>query len=134
MRHYEILCLIQSDLSEDRYKELLAKIQGSIEAAKGQVIKVDEWGRRDLAYEVKGYQTGVYVLVEFCSEPEFPAELKREFNLDERVLEFQTIQLGKHADPEALRRKVREAQGPEEEAAEVSEPQEPASEVQDGIQ
>ena len=102
MRHYETIYISNPDLPEDAYKDLLTKCSGIIEKNKGVLVKVEEWGNNRLAYLVKKYDRGSYVLLDFCGTPGLTGELEREMKLDERILKFQTVKLAEDVDPQQL--------------------------------
>jgi small subunit ribosomal protein S6 len=106
MRLYETLYLINPDLADEDYRSEVEKYNALVEKQKGVVIKTDEWGKRTLAYPVKKFKRGFYVLLQFCGDAGVVDELKRVLRLDERVLKFQTIKLSDHTDPEALKAKA----------------------------
>lgn len=110
MRYYETLYLIDPTLADKDYQEVVTKFNGLIEKNKGVVISVDEWGKKTLAYKVKKYDRGYYVLLQYCGEPDINEELMREFKLDVRVIKYQNIKLSDNADPEALKTKTREGE------------------------
>ncbi|HOP48404.1 MAG TPA: 30S ribosomal protein S6 [Desulfobacteraceae bacterium] len=103
MRYYETLYLIKPNLSEEEYKAIVDKFNSLIEKNKGVLIKVDEWGIRTLAYEIKKFDKGYYVLLQYCGHPAIIQELKRDLSLDERILKYQTIKLSDNADPAELK-------------------------------
>ncbi len=103
MRYYETLYIVNPNLADEDREDVVAKFNGLIEKNKGVVIKVDEWGKKNLAYEVKKFDKGYYVLAQYCGESQIIAELKREFKLDERVIKYQTIKLSDSADPVIVR-------------------------------
>lgn len=103
MRYYETLYLINPDLADDDYSSIVTKFNDLVEKNMGVIIKADEWGKKTLAYEVKKFDKGYYVLITYCGEPDIIKSLKREFNLDERILKYQTIKLSDSEDPEALK-------------------------------
>jgi small subunit ribosomal protein S6 len=107
MRHYETLYLLNPDLPEDEYKAETAKFLEIIEKNKGEVIKTEEWGKRSLAYDIKKFDKGFYVLIDYCGEGGLISEIERSFKLDERVLKYQTLKLSDHADVEALKASVK---------------------------
>jgi small subunit ribosomal protein S6 len=109
MRHYETLYLLNPDLSEDEYKAETAKFPEIIEKNKGVLIKAEEWGKRSLAYDVKKFDKGFYILLDYCGDGGLVSEIERNFKLDERVLKYQTLKLSEHADVEALRASVKPA-------------------------
>lgn len=110
MRYYETLYLINPNLADEEYRDVITKFNGLIEKNKGVIIKVDEWGKKALAYRVRKFDKGSYVLLQFCGEPGITAELRRDFGLDDRVLKYQTVKLSNNVDPEALKAKATEGE------------------------
>jgi small subunit ribosomal protein S6 len=105
MRYYETLYLINPNLADDEYSDVVTKFKDFVEKNKGVIVKVDEWGKKTLAYAVKKFDKGYYVLLSYCGEPDLIALLKREFKLDERIIKYQTVKLSDSEDPEALKQK-----------------------------
>lgn len=97
---YETLFVIDPRLSEEETKAMSDKFTGMI-ADNGEIVKVDEWGRRRLAYPIEDQTEGFYVLVEFRSAPEFPAEIERIFNITEGILRSIVIRKNEKAAAEA---------------------------------
>jgi small subunit ribosomal protein S6 len=109
MRLYETLYLVNPDLGDEDYRGVVEKFNHLIEKNNGVLIKVDEWGKKSLAYDVKKFDKGFYVLLNFCGEPDLISELRRDFKLDDRVLKYQTIKLSDKADPGSLKAKSEES-------------------------
>ena len=63
-------------------QSLIERIKGVVEE-NGSVENIDEWGKRKLAYEVKGYREGYYVLMNFTADTSVPAEMDRVFKITE---------------------------------------------------
>ena len=105
MRYYETLYIINPNLADEDYRAVVAKFTDAVEKNKGVVTKVNEWGKKTLAYDIKKFDKGFYVLLQYCGEAGLTAELKRELSLDDRVLKYQTIKLSDDADPEKLKPK-----------------------------
>jgi len=103
MRYYETLYIINPNLADEDYRAVVAKFTDAVEKNQGVVIKVDEWGKKTLAYDIKKFDKGFYVLLQFCGEAGLTAELKREMSLDDRILKYQTIKLSDNADLEKLK-------------------------------
>ena len=82
---YETLFVISPELSEDATKALVEKFTGLI-AENGELGEVSEWGRRRLAYPINDMTEGYYVLVNFKSASDFPAELERIFKITDGIL------------------------------------------------
>jgi len=107
MKHYETIFIITPNLGDEEYGETLSKFRDLIDKSNSVIVKVDEWGKQKLAYALKKFDSGFYVLVDYCGDPELIVELERGLKLDERILKYQTVKLADKADPEAL---IREAQ------------------------
>lgn len=82
---YETVFVLNPELSEDATKALVEKFTGLI-AQNGTIEKIDEWGKRKLAYLIDDYTEGYYVVVNFASAPAFPAELDRVLKITEDVV------------------------------------------------
>jgi small subunit ribosomal protein S6 len=87
MRKYETIFVLKPNLEEARRIELIEKFKAII-AADGEVLKVDEWGQRRLAYEIEKLREGYYVLVDFKANPTLPQELERNFKISEEVIRY----------------------------------------------
>lgn len=109
MRHYETLYIINPNLSDEDYQDTVTKFSGRVEKNGGVIIKVDEWGKKTLAYEVKKFNKGYYVLLQFCGDASIPDELKRDLKMDDRVLKYQTIKLNDNVDPDDFKEKPEES-------------------------
>ena len=87
MNRYELTYIIDTALEEEARKELIEKISSLIAQNGGEVEKVDEtWGKRRLAYPINDEEEGVYTVINFTSEPSFPAELDRVYKITEGVM------------------------------------------------
>ena len=82
---YESIIIISMKKSEDEIKGIIQKFTDLI-SANGTLVSVDEWGKRRLAYEIDYQSEGFYVLFKFDSEPSFPAELDRVYNITDGIL------------------------------------------------
>jgi small subunit ribosomal protein S6 len=120
MRKYEIIFIAHPDLVEDEVKGLIEKMKEVIENLNGQLIKVEEWGRRKLAYKLKKLAKGYYVLIRFLGDGRVLAEIERNLRLSDRVLKYQSVRLDEKAPEETqtLAKEPAEAEeGGESEAA-----------------
>jgi small subunit ribosomal protein S6 len=92
MRNYELVFIIQPDLDETAVKGLVDKVQGWITEAGGTVAKVDNWGKRRLAYQINKRREGQYVFFELQLPPTASAELERNLRFQEPIMRFSFIQ------------------------------------------
>ena len=93
MNKYEMMYIIDAALEDDPRKELIEKVSAQIAANGGVVEKVDEWGKRRLAYAINYKTEGYYVLVNFSAESEVPQEIERLLQINEQVLRYLVIRL-----------------------------------------
>ena len=82
---YETIFIVNSTLGEDAIAATVEKFKGMVEQA-GRLVKIDEWGKRRLAYPIQDMNEGYYVYISFVSEPNFPAELERVFGITDAVI------------------------------------------------
>jgi small subunit ribosomal protein S6 len=102
MRHYETLFVINPDLSEEDTNQLIEKFSGVLSKGGADILKTDLWGRRRLAYPIKKFNKGFYVVLEYGSDPEAVTEMERLFRIDEKILRFLTVKKNNIFDPQAL--------------------------------
>jgi len=91
MRHYELMVILDPDLEERTVAPSLEKFLNVIRKGGGSVEKVDIWGRRKLAYEIKKKTEGIYAVVDLTTEPVVAKELDRQLTLNEAVLRTKLI-------------------------------------------
>ncbi|MDO5732930.1 MAG: 30S ribosomal protein S6 [Eubacteriales bacterium] len=87
MRKYELLYVLNPQLGAEGLTEMNEKIQNMVKEA-AQNVEVDDWGIRQLAYEIEDQREGNYVIVQFESDAEFPSELERVLRINDKVLRF----------------------------------------------
>ncbi|MBE6767302.1 MAG: 30S ribosomal protein S6 [Ruminococcaceae bacterium] len=87
---YEAVFVYSMTLGEDGIAAIKEKFQNLI-AQNAELGEVDEWGKRRLAYLINDEEEGFYVLYNFVSGPEFPAELERVSKITDGVLRSMTI-------------------------------------------
>ena len=84
-KKYEAM-MVFSVVSGDEATAALAEKFKALIAEHGTVENVDDWGKRRLAYHIEDETEGVYTVIKFTSEPDFPAELDRNYRITEGVL------------------------------------------------
>ena len=86
MRKYELVCIIQPELDETAFKSVVDRVSGWITETGGSVDKVDVWGRRRMAYQIRKQREGQYVLMNVTLDPKATSELERNIRYLEPVL------------------------------------------------
>ena len=88
MNQYEVMYVIDAALEDSARAELIARFSELVLKNGGEVDRVDEWGKRRLAYAINYKTEGYYVLMSFQGAPELPKELERNFKNDEQILRY----------------------------------------------
>ena len=94
MRPYELMVIIDPEVEERTVEPSLQKFLNVITNDGGTIEKVDIWGRRRLAYDIKKKSEGIYAVVNFTSEPATAKELDRQLGLNESVMRTKLLRPG----------------------------------------
>ena len=86
MQKYEALYIIKPDVDEEARAALIQKFAAVVTDNGGEIVNIDEWGKRKLAYAIDYINEGYYVLMNFTAKPELPAELDRVFKITDGIL------------------------------------------------
>ncbi len=91
MRKYESLYVIHPEVVGDDLTAMVERFQSVLTDQKAEILKLDNWGTRKLAYPIKKQEKGCYVQTIFEAEATVIAEYERRLRLDENVLRFLTV-------------------------------------------
>lgn len=86
MRKYELMYILQPTLSAEELTAIVDRFNELISSMGGTVEKTDRWERQNLAYELKGFREGYYVVLYFQGDPTLETELDRQMKLTETIL------------------------------------------------
>ncbi len=86
MRRYEVMYIVRPNLEEEARNQLIADLNKVLTDFNSELTKVDEWGLRDLAYEIADYKKGYYVVLDIKAPVEAIAELDRVMKINENVI------------------------------------------------
>ncbi|MCL6605889.1 MAG: 30S ribosomal protein S6 [Paenibacillus sp.] len=87
MRKYEVMYIIRPDIEQEAVQAAVDKFQGIISNG-GEITKHDVQGKRRLAYEIKKFRDGFYILVNFTAEPAVVTELERIMKISDEVIRY----------------------------------------------
>lgn len=93
MRPYEVVIIYEPTLEEDAVRSAVDRATELIRSRGGNPGRVDRWGKRRLAYEIRHHREGYYVLVEATAEPAVMTELDRTLFLADEVLRHKVIRI-----------------------------------------
>jgi small subunit ribosomal protein S6 len=102
MRRYESVWVVQGDLPDEEVKATIDKFSRIIASNEGILVGLDDWGRRRLAYKIKGTTRGYYVVADFAGTPATVKELERNYRIDDRIIRYQTSKKADKVNLEAL--------------------------------
>ena len=91
MRNYELVCVLHPDLDEAAFNDALDKIKGWVGESDGKVEKVDNWGRRKMAYMIRKQLEGQYILLHASMLPSATAELERKLRFLDPLMRYMLI-------------------------------------------
>ncbi len=93
MRDYELIYIVNPNLTEEQLPGTVEKVNKFITDKGGAVDKVDQWGRRKLAYPIKRFTEGNYVSAKFKFAPNGTIELENSLKLTEEIIRYLLIKL-----------------------------------------
>ena len=95
MRNYELVLIISPEAGDNSVSTAVDRVQQFIEERGGQVLQVDNWGKRKLAYPIARFQEGDYVVAQFRLDPPHIRELESSLHLSEEVIRHLVVKLDK---------------------------------------
>ena len=88
MRNYEIAFIVHPELEDAGYNEVVERVQDLVKNAGGTIAKVDQWGRKKLAYEIRNLTEGQYVFLQTEMDPTVCSDLERAIRLNESIIRY----------------------------------------------
>jgi len=124
MNYYEMVLIMNPDLDDAAAEEIVGKIKDVVTKQSGEIIKVDNWGRRKLAYELNKQQKGNYVLLLFKAPPQTVLEIEKYCGLVDTILKFMVLRYTKKKQID----EIFNAPAPAEPAVKADDTAQPAAE------
>ncbi len=93
MRNYEMMVVLKPLLPDDLRKSIHKEFMEMMEQDNGEVLDVDVWGKRYLAYKIAGHNEGYYIVYDFKSSPKNINEMKRLLQLRQEILRFMIVEV-----------------------------------------
>lgn len=91
MKSYEVLYIIDNELSDEAKEALIQKFSDIVVNDGGSIDTIDKWGARKLAYPIDYKTEGYYVLMNFTCKPEVPAEIERVMRITDSVILYMVL-------------------------------------------
>lgn len=102
MRRYETIYILRPTLGEEEINELVERTNNILTSGNGEIITLDKWGLRKLAYLIKKESNGYYVFCDYGTEPENVTEMERKFRIDDAVMKYMTLKIADSIDAEGI--------------------------------
>jgi len=100
-REYETIYILRPDITNEGIVQVNAKIRGVVEAGGGTLLKVENWGKRKLAYEVKKQMKGMYLFFSYLGTAGLVEEVERNLRLADQVIRYYSVKMADNVDPAA---------------------------------
>jgi len=107
VRRYETVVVVRQDLSEGQVKDIFQRLENVLSANGGQILSVEDWGIRELAYKIRHEQRGHYFRLDYLAPGSLIAEIERMLRLNEAVLRYLSVLLDGNPDVEKLKQEAR---------------------------
>jgi len=101
-REYETIYILRADTSPDDADKAQGRVTEVIDRLGGKMMKIDQWGRRKLAYKVERQKKGIFVVLKYVGGSDLVAEIERNLRLTDVVIKHQTVLLASDIDMASL--------------------------------
>src|SRR6516164_6547745 len=109
MRTYELMFILRPDMTEEDQDKLISTLENQVRTAGGTVKSVERMGKRRLAYLVRNFQDGIYVLFTLEGEGGMVKEIERRLRVNEPVIKFLTVRVDEEQKRLAKIKAIRDA-------------------------
>ena len=125
-RTYEVMFIVRPDVTDEDLDKLIEGFHGTVTNGGGEIKSTEKLGRRKLAYTVRKFNDGVYVLLTIISPANLVGELERRLRVTEPVIKFITVRMDEEEKRLAKVKALRDAR-PKRSAMPAAAPLTPAS-------
>jgi len=99
LREYETIYILESNIDPDEADRVATRIKEVISARTGHLLKIENWGKRKLAYPIRKSSRGVFVFLKYLGFEDLVSELERNLRLLDSVVRYQTVVIKPDVDP-----------------------------------
>jgi small subunit ribosomal protein S6 len=97
-REYETIYILRPNTPNEGVAEVNTRVRGIIEGMGGKILKVDNWGKRRLAYEVAKERKGIYLYWQYLGAPGLVEETERNLRMLDSVVRYLTVKVDENVD------------------------------------
>lgn len=91
MNKYELAVVVNAKIEDDARAEVIEKVKALVARFGGNVVDVDEWGKKRLAYEIQKMKEGYYYFIHFESDSTVPSEIEQRIRIMDNVMRYLCI-------------------------------------------
>jgi small subunit ribosomal protein S6 len=91
LREYETIYILESNVDPDEADRVATRVKDIVTARSGRLLKIDNWGKRKLAYPIRKSSRGVFVFLKYLGYEDLVAEIERNLRLLDSVVRYQTV-------------------------------------------
>lgn len=117
MRNYEVVFVAAPTLTTEELDAFIQHSQTVVEGKGGKVVKVDNWGKKPLAYKIKRYRDGYYVVLTIEGDGPVIAELERRFRVTDTIIRFISVRMDEDQKRAEKIKALRRRKSPPQQAA-----------------
>jgi small subunit ribosomal protein S6 len=100
-REFETIFILRPDTNQDGIQLVNTRVRTVIDQMGGRLLKLDNWGKRKLAYEVKKQLKGIYLYWQYLGTPGVVEEIERNLRMLDTVIRYYTVKVDEDVDPTA---------------------------------
>ncbi len=100
-REYETIYILRADAATDSIQDVNSRMRKIIEERGGKVLRLSNWGKRKLAYEIRKQLKGIYLYWLYLGEADMVAEIERNLRMQDLIIRYYTVRVDQDVDPEA---------------------------------
>lgn len=101
-REYETIYILRPNVDPDEADKVAQRVAEVVARLDGKLTKVDNWGKRKLAYTIAKFTRGIFVYVRYVGFGDLVGELERNLRMLDSVVRFQTVKVRDMVDPQAV--------------------------------
>ncbi len=91
LRQYEAMLIFNPEIEEEARDQLIERTKNNITENGGEIIEIDEWGTRELAYEINDFTTGYYTAIQFHGNGDVVEEIEYDFRILDSIIRFLVV-------------------------------------------
>jgi small subunit ribosomal protein S6 len=117
VRNYEVVFIAAPTLTSEELDGFINHVQTVVESKNGKVVKLDNWGKKSLAYKIKRFREGYYVVLSIEGDGGAIAELERRFRVTDYIIRFISVRIDEDLKRSEKIKKARRRKTPKEVSA-----------------